>query len=92
MRLHPSLCLHQLTSLVAAFVTHISANINCPTTLSQVLALGLLVQTEGLLSCHGEETAMLEDMMVAVDDLATVSFRLVLETSKKQTIELTTTK
>lgn len=45
---------------------------------------------EGLLSCHGDEMGMLEDMMVAMDDLSTVSFKIVLETTQKSSLELST--
>ncbi|UYV65395.1 hypothetical protein LAZ67_3004228 [Cordylochernes scorpioides] len=37
---------------------------------------GLLAQFEGLLSCHRDEAAMMEDMVVAIADISRVNFRL----------------
>ena len=46
----------------------------CERTSLQLLQCGLLVEVEGLLSCHGDELGMLEDMLVAIDDLRFVRF------------------
>lgn len=45
--------------------------------LTYVRKVGLLAQFEGLLSCHGDEMGMLEDMIVAVDDINAVNFKIV---------------
>lgn len=42
----------------------------------QMLQVGILLQFECLLSCHGDEMAMLEDMAVGVSDLLKVTFAL----------------
>ena len=82
----------QLTSLVTAFVCHISSCIDNPKILQQLATLGVVAQFEGLLSCHGDEITMLEDMIVAVDDLATVSFTFFAETPQNKEINMTTTR
>jgi hypothetical protein len=58
--------------------------------LEQLSNIGVLIEMEGLLSCHSDESGMLEDMVVAMDDLGTVTFRLVQETAQKNSIELCT--
>lgn len=78
----------QLTSLITAFVVHINSYIDDAAVLDQMCTVGVILEMEGLLSCHSDEVAMLEDMMVAVDDLSTVTFKLVLETPQKHSIEL----
>ena len=45
--------------------------------LKQLAQIGILMQFESFLSCHGDEMAMLEDMAVGVADLHHVSFKLV---------------
>ena len=47
-----------------------------PNFLNQLCSIGILVEFEGLLSCYSDESGMIEDMMVAVDDLSQVVFRL----------------
>ena len=92
MRITIVLILFQLTSLVTAFVCHISSYIDNPKILQQLATLGVVAQFEGLLSCHGDEITMLEDMIVAVDDLATVSFTFFAETPQNKEINMTTTR
>jgi len=48
-----------------------------------------LFYVAGLLSCHGEDVPLLQDMLVAMDDLATVTFTLVEETPEHREVELT---
>ena len=82
----------QLTSLVTGFVCHINAHIDDHKILQQLATLGVVAEFEGLLSCHSDEIPMLEDMIVAVDDLATVSFTFFAETPQNKDINLTTNK
>ncbi|KAL3880724.1 hypothetical protein ACJMK2_032942 [Sinanodonta woodiana] len=80
-----------ITSLISGFVSNITTIASSKNALNQISKLGILVQFEGLLSCHGDEVAMLEDMVVGVDDLQSVTFRFVLETATKKHISLSTT-
>ena len=84
------LSIFQLTSLVSGLVCHVNAHIDDHSILNQLATLGIVAQFEGLLSCHGDEMPMLEDMIVAVDDLATVSFTFFSETPQNKDINLTT--
>ena len=49
-----------------------------PTFLSLCARLGPLASFESLLSMHGEDVAIFNDMLVAVEDLRTVEFTLIL--------------
>ncbi|KAK3579951.1 hypothetical protein CHS0354_033469 [Potamilus streckersoni] len=82
---------HAITSLISGFVSNITTIASSENALNQIAKLGILVQLEGLLSCHGEEVAMLEDMVVGVDDLQSVTFRLVRETVTQKHVSLSTT-
>lgn len=53
-----------------------------PFLLEQIIAAGLLVEFEGLLSCYGDSTGILEDFVVAIDDLNRTNFWLESTTSK----------
>ncbi|XP_052279898.1 inositol polyphosphate-4-phosphatase type I A-like isoform X2 [Dreissena polymorpha] len=79
-----------LTSLVTGLVLHLNALIDNKQVLEQLATLGVVMEIEGLLSCHGDEIPMLEDMLVAVDDLSTVSFQLVLESTQRKSVQLST--
>ena len=46
------------------------------TFLQQIQRVGVLMQFEGLLSCHGDEMGMLEDFAVGVEDLFHLNFKL----------------
>ncbi|WAQ98798.1 INP4A-like protein [Mya arenaria] len=61
-----------LSSLVFGLVLHVTSLLDHPHVFPQLAGLGCLVQVEGLLSCHGEDVPLLEDMIVALDDLSTV--------------------
>ena len=80
----------QLTSLVTGLICHVYSYIDDPSVLNQLATLGIVAQFEGLLSCHGDEMPMLEDMIVAVDDLATVTFTFFAETPQNKEISLKT--
>lgn len=66
----------QVATLVAGFLTKLRQSITDEQFLRQLWKVGVLAEFEGLLSCHGDEIGMIEDMMVAVQDLSSVSFRL----------------
>ena len=87
---HSAAQLFQLTSLVTGLVCHIYSYIDNPSVLNQLTTLGVVAQFEGLLSCHSDEMPMLEDMIVAVDDLATVTFTFFAETPQNKEISLKT--
>ncbi|KAG1699371.1 Protein tumorous imaginal discs, mitochondrial [Nymphon striatum] len=44
--------------------------------LNRLHSAGALVEFEGLLSCHGDELFMIEDMIVAINDLKAVKFKI----------------
>ncbi|KAK3099607.1 hypothetical protein FSP39_006978 [Pinctada imbricata] len=67
---------HALTSAVTGFLTKLSTSIEDLAFFEQVAKVGILMQFEGLLSCHSDEMCMIEDMVVAVDDLSHVTFKL----------------
>jgi len=64
----------QLTAATAAVITKLSASIHNELALRQFVAVGVLLQFESLVSCHGDEMGMLEDMDTAMHDLAGVWF------------------
>ncbi|XP_059146391.1 inositol polyphosphate-4-phosphatase type I A-like isoform X2 [Physella acuta] len=74
---------HAISTLISAFVavTHTDKMIE-PLFCRQLCTVGIICQFEGLLSCYGSEMSMLEDTMIAVDDLSNVSFRLVTAVDK----------
>ncbi|XP_014663108.1 PREDICTED: type I inositol 3,4-bisphosphate 4-phosphatase-like [Priapulus caudatus] len=65
-----------VTSLVVAFMTRVWCQPLDDAYCSQLVKLGVLAQFESLLSCYGDETGMLEDMVVAVQELRNVRFVL----------------
>ncbi|XP_053400019.1 inositol polyphosphate-4-phosphatase type I A-like isoform X2 [Mercenaria mercenaria] len=81
---------HALTTLVTGFMLHMNSYVDNAAIMDQICNIGVLLEMEGLLSCHSDEVGMLEDMVVAMDDLSTVTFKLVHETAQKNSIELTT--
>ncbi|VDI01182.1 Hypothetical predicted protein [Mytilus galloprovincialis] len=70
---------HAVTALVTGFMTKLTTHTTDTHFLNQLCQVGMLVQFEGLLSCHSDENGMIEDMMVAVDDLSQVVFRVKVE-------------
>ncbi|RHY43407.1 hypothetical protein DYB30_008013 [Aphanomyces astaci] len=77
-------CISQaLTAVVASFVRKVEMAVQHPdphvgeAMLLQWSEIGFLFQVESLLSTHGNEIGMIEDMSVALDALSRVSFRLV---------------
>ena len=52
--------------------------------LTILVTIGPLVSFEGLLSLHGEDVAIFNDMIVAVEDLRNVEFTLILVDNKSK--------
>ncbi len=83
-QLRRDVCFSQaLTALVASFVRKVELALSPSYVkqgreiLRQLSKVGFLFQCESLLSTHGNEIGMLEDMSATVDSLACVTFRLV---------------
>ena len=66
-----------LTSLVSALMSRLWCHPPCPVFLSVLTQIGPLVCFEGLLSMHGEDVTIYNDMIVAIEDLRSVEFSLV---------------
>ncbi|EQC34473.1 hypothetical protein SDRG_07802 [Saprolegnia diclina VS20] len=82
-KLRMDVCFSQaLSALVASFVRKIELALQSPdmqkgeSILNQLSRIGFLFQVESLLSTHGNEIGMLEDMAAAVERLSTVAFVL----------------
>ena len=72
------ICFSQaLTSLVCALMSRLWAHPPDPVFLSVLTQIGPLVYFEGLLSMHGEDVTIFNDMIVAIEDLRAVEFNLV---------------
>lgn len=71
-----------LTSVVTGIMTLLWCRPADPLLLEQIIAAGLLIEFEGLLSCYGDNTGMLEDFVVAIDDLNRTNFWLESTVSK----------
>ena len=71
-------CSPQITTLVSTFsaLTQTEEFLN-PRFGRQLSSVGVLFQMEGLLSCHGNEMGMIEDTIIAMEDLQHVSLRIV---------------
>ena len=67
----------QVTAAVAAFMTKLRGSMADETFLQQLSQIGVLLEFESLLSCHGDELGMIEDMAVGVQDLSHVVFKVV---------------
>jgi len=72
-----------LTSLVSALMSRLWCNPPDPVFLSVLTQIGPLVCFEGLLSMHGEDVTIINDMIVAIEDLRAVEFTLILVENKK---------
>ncbi|XP_067004000.2 inositol polyphosphate-4-phosphatase type I A [Anabrus simplex] len=76
-RYRRDVCFSQsLTSLVTGLMAKLWCQKPDPTFLTVLTTLGPLVSFEGLLSYYGDEIDMWGDMVVAVEDLVTVTFTL----------------
>ena len=72
------ICFSQaLTSLVSALMSRLWSHPPDPVFLSVLSQIGPLVYFEGLLSMHGEDVTIFNDMIVAIEDLRAVEFTLV---------------
>ncbi|XP_070554323.1 inositol polyphosphate-4-phosphatase type I A-like isoform X2 [Ptychodera flava] len=65
-----------LTSVIAGIYTKLATHGKDLSFQHQISHIGILLQFESLLSTYGDEMGMLEDMIVAVDDLNDVTIRL----------------
>jgi hypothetical protein len=66
-----------LTTLVTGIMAKLWCSNPDPQFLAILVSLGPLVSFEGLLSLHGEDVAIFNDMIVAVEDLRNVEFNLI---------------
>ena len=70
------ICFSQaLTSLVSALMSRLWSHPPDPVFLSVLTQIGPLVYFEGLLSMHGEDVTIFNDMIVAIEDLRAVEFQ-----------------
>ena len=61
-----------LTSVVTGFLLKLRSSLFNDNFLKQLFKIGCLAVFESLVSCFGDELAMLEDMVVAINDLRSV--------------------
>ena len=73
-----------LTSLVSSLMSRLWCHSPDPLFLKVLTTIGPLVCFEGLLSMHGEDVTIINDMIVAIEDLRCVEFTLVLVENKKK--------
>ena len=66
-----------LASLVSSLMSRLWCHPPDPVFLSVLTQIGPLVCYEGLLSMHGEDVTIYNDMIVAIEDLRAVEFSLV---------------
>ena len=66
----------QVTAAVSAFMTKLRTHMTDETFLQQLSQIGVLLYFESLLSCHGDELGMIEDMSIGVQDLSHVVFKV----------------
>jgi inositol polyphosphate-4-phosphatase len=72
-----------LTALASALMAKFWAAEPDPMFLAVCTQLGPIVAFEGLVSMHGEDVSMFNDMIVAVEDLRNVEFSLIMVDSKR---------
>jgi len=65
-----------LTSIVAGFSLMLSQRIHEKLFLDQLNQLGLLINFESLLTVYGDETGMVEDMYIGMNELNNVQFKI----------------
>jgi inositol polyphosphate-4-phosphatase len=75
------------TILVTAFVSSLQLYSKDPVFLEQLSKIGYLAQFESLLSTHGNEMGMIEDMAQATNDLKGVTFKLGLAADNSQAFQ-----
>lgn len=73
-----------LTSLITGLMTKLWCGKPDQKFLTILVTIGPLVSFEGLLSLHGEDVAIFNDMIVAVEDLRNVEFTLILVDNKSK--------
>ena len=61
---------------MTGFINKLRTSVTDETFCKQLVHVGILMEFESLLSCHGDEIGMIEDMAVAVADLSHVSFKI----------------
>ena len=79
------ICFSQaLTSLVSALMSRLWCHPPDPVFLSVLTQIGPLVYFEGLLSMHGEDVTIFNDMIVTIEDLRAVQFQFDFTQNKKK--------
>ncbi|KAK2170548.1 hypothetical protein LSH36_2g08062 [Paralvinella palmiformis] len=75
-----------VTTATSAFMAMIRSSVHDESFLRQLFQIGILMEFESLLSCHGDEVWMLEDMAVGINDLSTVSFKIMRSSSAEDNL------
>ncbi|ESP02136.1 hypothetical protein LOTGIDRAFT_230548 [Lottia gigantea] len=64
---------HTISTLITGIISKFHTNIKNTAFFNQIAEIGLLAEFESFLSCYGDEIAMMEDMIIGVDDLSSVT-------------------